>query len=85
VGTAVNGYNLSLTADPSDDVIKWGIGVSVTEDEYLTGLFERTVDGDQKSDPERKSLVCAQSVASKISRPFFHGNNQMELSSRTQR
>ena len=39
---------LSLTSEPADDILGWGFGVAAREDEYFTGLFERTVDGDQK-------------------------------------
>lgn len=48
VDSADNSYHFSLTAAPSDDVRKWGLGISATENEYFTGLFERTVDGNQK-------------------------------------
>lgn len=41
-------YNFSLRANPDDDILKWGFGLSATSDEYFTGLFERTVDGNQK-------------------------------------
>ncbi len=41
------GYDFSLEATPDHDILKWGMGISANEDEYFTGLFERTVDGDQ--------------------------------------
>ncbi|MFW6043515.1 MAG: glycoside hydrolase family 31 protein [Marinilabiliaceae bacterium] len=48
VDSSDNAYKLSLKAVPSDDILEWGLGVSATENEYFTGLFERTVDGNQK-------------------------------------
>ena len=41
------GYDLSLTSDRPDDILKWGIGVKGSQDEFFTGAMERTVDGDQ--------------------------------------
>jgi alpha-glucosidase (family GH31 glycosyl hydrolase) len=34
-------------ANPSNDINGWGFGIAASENEYFTGLFERTVDGDQ--------------------------------------
>ena len=42
------GIIFSLSADPSTDIVKWKINIAASEDEYFTGLFERTVDGSQK-------------------------------------
>jgi alpha-D-xyloside xylohydrolase len=47
VETTEKGYHFSLNATPGDDILKWGLGLSSEEDEYFTGLFERTVDGNQ--------------------------------------
>lgn len=42
-------YLIRLSASAgSDEVLKWGINIRANADEYFTGLFERTVDGDQK-------------------------------------
>ncbi len=38
----------SFLTQPNADILKWGIQISATEEEYFTGLFERVVDGDQK-------------------------------------
>jgi alpha-D-xyloside xylohydrolase len=38
----------SFKANPDTDILKWGISLSATNKEYFTGLFERTVDGNQK-------------------------------------
>jgi len=40
-------YSLAFTATPGDDILEWGFSLNATPDEYFTGLFERTVDGDQ--------------------------------------
>jgi alpha-D-xyloside xylohydrolase len=41
-------YSFSFTANPSEDILSWGFGIESTGGEFFTGLFERTVDGDQK-------------------------------------
>jgi alpha-glucosidase (family GH31 glycosyl hydrolase) len=41
-------YHFSISAKPARDITGWGIRLAATENEYLTGLFERTIDGDQK-------------------------------------
>jgi len=38
---------LQLAAQPDADIIKWGMTVDATADEYFTGLMERVVDGPQ--------------------------------------
>lgn len=40
-------YNFSFSAEPDTGILKWGFNLSATSDEYFTGLFERTVDGNQ--------------------------------------
>ena len=42
-------YLLQLTADKNDDILKWGINIKASDNEYFTGLYERTVDGNQKN------------------------------------
>ena len=42
-------FNLSFTAAPSEGIIKWGLSVDSTSDEYYTGLMERVVDGPQQA------------------------------------
>jgi alpha-glucosidase (family GH31 glycosyl hydrolase) len=41
-------YAFSFTAVPGEGILGWGMNLTATHDEYFTGLFERTVDGDQK-------------------------------------
>jgi alpha-D-xyloside xylohydrolase len=41
-------FVLELSADPDDDILAWGMAVQMSSDEYFTGVFERTVDGDQQ-------------------------------------
>jgi len=41
-------YSFSLQSNPNKDIIKWGIGIAASDNEYFTGLFERVVDGHQK-------------------------------------
>jgi alpha-D-xyloside xylohydrolase len=41
-------YTFSFTARPSVNILGWGFGIQSDETEYFTGLFERTIDGDQK-------------------------------------
>ncbi|PRY97818.1 alpha-D-xyloside xylohydrolase [Marinilabilia salmonicolor] len=40
-------YHLSLNSDAEVDILKWGLGLNASDDEYFTGLFERAVDGNQ--------------------------------------
>ncbi len=42
-------FNISLTADPSDGVTKWGLSIDSAAEEYYTGLMERTIDGPQQA------------------------------------
>lgn len=41
-------YNIEFKTDKQDDIFHWGFYIQADPDEYFTGLFERTVDGDQK-------------------------------------
>ena len=47
VVSSEKGYQFSLTAIPDVDIQKWGFGLSACENEFFTGLFERTIDGNQ--------------------------------------
>jgi alpha-glucosidase (family GH31 glycosyl hydrolase) len=40
-------FIIHLTAQPSADIIKWGLAIDARSDEYYTGLMERVVDGPQ--------------------------------------
>jgi alpha-glucosidase (family GH31 glycosyl hydrolase) len=40
-------YNLTLSAQPDGDILKWGFAVAAAPDEYFTGVMERVVDGPQ--------------------------------------
>lgn len=42
-------YTLKLSAEPGNDIIKWGFGIEAGKDEYFTGLMERVVDGPQQA------------------------------------
>ncbi len=42
-------FNLSLTANPNNDLKKWGLAIDSLSDEYYTGLMERVVDGPQQA------------------------------------
>ena len=44
-------FSLSATptADDGEEVLRWGINIEADADEFFTGLFERTVDGNQKN------------------------------------
>ena len=42
-------FTLRLTAQPSGDILKWGLSFDALEDEYFTGLMERVVDGPQQA------------------------------------
>ncbi|HRH41107.1 MAG TPA: glycoside hydrolase family 31 protein, partial [Pyrinomonadaceae bacterium] len=42
-------FNLSFTANPSNDIKKWGLTIDALSDEYYTGLMERVVDGPQQA------------------------------------
>ena len=37
-------FEVSLTAKPDGDILKWGMSVDATKDEYFTGIMERVVD-----------------------------------------
>ena len=41
-------FVVELSADPDDDVLGWGLAIQAASNEYFTGVFERTVDGDQR-------------------------------------
>jgi len=44
-------FSLSATptADDGEEVLRWGINIEADADEFFTGLFERTVDGNQEN------------------------------------
>lgn len=42
-------FNVRLSASPQSDIVKWGLAVTATSDEYFTGLMERVVDGPQQA------------------------------------
>ena len=42
-------YTLRLSADPSTDIVRWGLAMAAGPDEYYTGLMERVVDGPQQA------------------------------------
>ena len=50
-------YSFSLSATPTADdgeqIIRWGINLEAAADEFFTGVFERTVDGNQKRSWEK--------------------------------
>lgn len=45
-----DGPNLTVecSAEPDEDILGWGFSLAATDEEYYTGLFERTVDGPQE-------------------------------------
>jgi alpha-glucosidase (family GH31 glycosyl hydrolase) len=43
-----NSYRIKFSAQPDVGIQRWGLSIGATADEYFTGCFERTVDGDQK-------------------------------------
>ena len=42
-------FDISLTAAPSEGIVKWGFAIDAAADEYYTGLMERVVDGPQQA------------------------------------
>ncbi len=42
-------FEVTLKALPDDDILGWGINIGMVPDEFISGLFERTVDGNQKN------------------------------------
>ncbi len=46
-------YYITFKATPDEDIYRWGFSLRAEPDEYFTGLFERTVDGDQKKSWEK--------------------------------
>lgn len=60
--TRENGkYSFSFKAEPDSDILKWGLNISATSDEYFTGLLERTVDGHQK-ESWKKGIITAMNL-----------------------
>lgn len=47
------GHSFTFFADPDSDIVKWGMHIAASGDEYFTGIFERVVDGDQKKSWEK--------------------------------
>jgi len=41
-------YHIDFKSSDFNDILKWGFSVEADNDEYFTGLMERTVDGSQK-------------------------------------
>lgn len=41
-------YEFSFKAQPDTGILKWGMSIAASSDEYFTGLFEHVVDGNQK-------------------------------------
>jgi len=41
-------YHIKFTAEPSANIQKWGFSIGASADEFFTGCFERTVDGNQR-------------------------------------
>jgi alpha-D-xyloside xylohydrolase len=50
VSVAPQGKNfiVNLKAKPDADILKWGLAIDATRNEYYTGLMERVVDGPQR-------------------------------------
>ncbi len=44
-----NDFVLGLSAEPSNDILRWGFAVDANAGEYFTGLMERVVDGPQQA------------------------------------
>ena len=42
-------FDVKLSAQPGDDIVKWGFAVEANPNEYFTGLMERVVDGPQQA------------------------------------
>ncbi|HMP84228.1 MAG TPA: glycoside hydrolase family 31 protein, partial [Verrucomicrobiota bacterium] len=42
-------FTVKLSAAPDKDIVKWGLAVAATPDEYFTGIMERVVDGPQQA------------------------------------
>ena len=42
-------FEISLTATPNDDILRWGLAIDANADEYFTGLMERVIDGPQQA------------------------------------
>ncbi|MGD9110296.1 MAG: glycoside hydrolase family 31 protein [Phycisphaerales bacterium] len=41
-------YQIKFSAEPNVNIKRWGLSIKASPQEYFTGCFERTVDGDQK-------------------------------------
>jgi alpha-glucosidase (family GH31 glycosyl hydrolase) len=52
-------YLVHLTAQPSEDILRWGLAIGSTKDEHFTGIMERVVDGPQEETwaPGRKEAL----------------------------
>ena len=49
VGCNGSNFNITLTADRTDDIQKWGLTLESDASEYYTGMMERVVDGPQQA------------------------------------
>src|SRR5208282_4584273 len=38
-----NGFSIRMSAQPDQDILKWGLAVAAAPDEHFTGLMERVV------------------------------------------
>lgn len=45
----LNNIVIALSAEPNRDIVKWGLAINSSRDEYYTGLMERVVDGPQRA------------------------------------
>jgi hypothetical protein len=43
-----DGFVLELAASPDRDILGWGFALQASPEDFFTGVFERTVDGDQR-------------------------------------
>lgn len=54
-------YQFSFSALPDSGILKWGMNIAAKDNEYFTGLFERTVDGNQ-TESWKKGIKAAMNL-----------------------
>jgi len=54
-------YLYSFIASPDSGIVGWGMNILATPDEFFTGLFERTVDGNQ-TESWKKGIATAMNL-----------------------
>ncbi len=66
-----NNFSINITAEPENDILKWGVMLKAKPDEFFTGCIERTVDGPQKNS-WREGLQTAMNLRGETVEMLIH-------------